>query len=311
MAQFRTNHRKPQSGGLIVKTGLFAAILVAIFWLYQAWTGTNSTNTLPDTPKGPGGGPQAPPPVEGVDVKWLPGGSNPGEVVVHQYFALGYDESYEQARWVTYELWRERLNRNIHARDERPRFMQDPKVSTKSADYYDYSGSGYSRGHLVPASDMGFDEEARTETFFMSNISPQLSQFNGGIWRELEESVKDWARTYGHLYVVTGPILEPGLPRIGKKNKVAVPKYFYKVLLDNDLPGKKAVGFILPNAVSDSPLEDFIVSVDEVEKRTGLNFFEQLLSPTEEEALEKLIQASDWKMSRSRYERRINQWNHQ
>jgi endonuclease G len=122
------------------------------------------------------------------------------------------------------------------------------------------------------------------ETFLMSNISPQVRNFNGGIWRELEEDVKDWARKYQKIYVVTGPVLKSGLKTIGKYNKVAVPEAYYKIILN----GKhdEAIAFLMPNQTSNERIETYATTVDEVEKLTKLNFFAKLMSPEQEAKVE-------------------------
>ncbi len=115
--------------------------------------------------------------------------STTGIAVVHRYFALSYNEDQEVAEWVCYELERDRLRKKRVRRtdDYRP----DPAVPTGSASPEDYRGTGWDRGHLVPAADMAFNRTAMSETFLMSNIAPQARHFNGGIWRELEEHVRD------------------------------------------------------------------------------------------------------------------------
>jgi endonuclease G len=117
------------------------------------------------------------------DYNWLP--TSKGNIVEHTFYSLSYIEKYEQAEWVAYNISDEQLKKpNVKRTDW---FETDPKVITGSAKHSDYKGSGYTRGHLVPAGDMAFEELAMKETFFMSNMSPQIRSFNNGIWRELEE----------------------------------------------------------------------------------------------------------------------------
>jgi len=244
---------------------------------------------------------------DSVDVL-VPGGSQ-SEIIRHQYYTLGYDERYEQAAWVSYVLTKENLRiPNVPRAD---RFEADPMVSTKSADYYDYRGSGYSRGHMAPAGDMAQNEVSMEESFFMSNMSPQKIPFNGGIWRELEECVRDWAYKENTLYIVTGPILNNVTKYIGKKSKVGVPKAHYKVILDIEGSDKKGIAFIMENEKSALPIMDFAVTIDEVEKQTGLDFFSELLTDSLEEKIESEIDTRAWKVSEKRYQNRINNWNNQ
>ncbi len=200
------------------------------------------------------------------------------QVVKHIGYTLSYNEKHEQANWVAYELTADETHK---AYERSNKFRPDPDVATESADNADYKGSGYDRGHLAPAADMSWSSETMQESFYYSNMSPQVPAFNRGIWKELEEQVREWARSNRSLYVVTGPVLEDGLPTIGH-NGVSVPRFYYKVLLDYTQPEVKAIGFILPNEGSKLPLSTFALSIDEVEKATHIDFFPAL--PDDEEA---------------------------
>lgn len=209
------------------------------------------------------------------------------QVIKHSYYALSYNEKYEQAEWVSYFLRSE--NEGI-GHFKRPRFINDPKVSTESAASDNYKKSGYDRGHLCAAADMRFSKSAYNETFFTSNISPQKHNFNDGIWKKLEEKSRYWATKYNGIYVVTGGILQKGLPTIGSE-KVAIPNYFYKILFCNYQGKNKMVAFLIPSVNSKEPLYKFVVSVDSIEKMTGIDFFPQLNDEVESE----LERKSDYK----------------
>jgi endonuclease G, mitochondrial len=171
-------------------------------------------------------------------------------------------------------------------------FRVDVAVKTSSATNADYQGSGYDRGHLAPAADMSWSMQSMEESFFYSNMSPQLPGFNRGIWKKLEEQVRQWAVDNQAIYVVTGPVLESNLPTIGP-DKVSVPRYYYKVILDYTQPGLKGIGFILPNEPSSLPLQYFAVPIDSVEHVTGINFF-PALPGKEEQAIEKTVCTECW-----------------
>lgn len=210
-------------------------------------------------------------------------------VVTHTGYSLLYNETHEQASWVAYELT-EKETQKLYKRSDK--FLVDPKVSTGTATDADYKESGYDRGHLAPAADMGWSSITMAESFYYSNMSPQVPSFNRGIWKKLEEFVRTWAVENNSIYVVTGPVLSSGLKTIGP-NKVSVPNYYYKVILDYDEPAKKAIGFILPNMGSDKPLQSFAASIDSVEKVTGIDFFHAL--PDDQEAyLESSLCTSCW-----------------
>ena len=235
--------------------------------------------------------------------------SSTGEIVHHKYYSLSYAEQHEQAEWVAYTMDRGMLN--IPNVDRFGMFNPDEDVKTKSSVHRDYNNSGYTRGHLVPAGDMAFDTLAMRETFLMSNVSPQIKAFNNGIWKELEENTRDWTYTFGKLYIITGPILKNVTQTIGKENKITVPSGFFKVLLDFESAEKKGIAFIIPNELSDKRLEEYMVTIDEVEKLTGLDFFDSMIENTVEEKLESTINKKSWKVSDKRYQLRINRWNYE
>lgn len=210
-------------------------------------------------------------------------------IITHTGYSLLYNETHEQADWVAYELTREETNKTF---DRTDKFLVDPKIKTGSADNNDYSKSGYDRGHLAPAADMGWSAASMAESFYYSNMSPQAPNFNRGIWKNLEELVRSWAIKNNSIYVVTGPVLTSGLSTIGP-NKVTVPEYFYKVVLDYKEPGIKGIGFILLNAGSAEPLQNFAVTIDSVEKITGIDFF-PLLPDAQEAAIEKTLCKKCW-----------------
>ena len=163
--------------------------------------------------------------------------------------------------------------------------------------------------HLVTQFKAG-SMDAMEQSFLMSNITPQKQHFNAGIWNELELNVRDWAYKNNRLFVVTGPVLDKRVyTYIGRDNKVAVPERFYKVILDADDPDIKAVGFIIPNEISEKPLSDYMVPVDEVEALTGLDFFGSLLSKPLQDRVEANFIPSDWPLPEKRFNERINRWN--
>ncbi|MEZ4839704.1 DNA/RNA non-specific endonuclease [Flavobacterium sp.] len=215
--------------------------------------------------------------------------STTGQVVKHKFFSLSYHEDFEQAEWVAYEL---KASNSFKSDFKRPYFIDDPKVKTGSADWKNYKNSGYDKGHLCPAGDMKFSIDAYNETFYTSNISPQKADFNAGVWNRLEQKVRYWADKYDGLYVVTGGILTNNLKTIGKE-KVAIPDYFYKVLLDVSKDKPRMIAFLVPHKNSNQPLYEFVVSVDELEELTGIDFFPHLPDDMEN-TIEKNINYKSW-----------------
>ena len=299
MAKFKMNHTRESAGkstGTMVKVGLFGAIITALFFVFNKFTG--------------GGSNQATPPKEEqadtyTNEFYLPTAS--GQVVKHRFYSLSYIEAHEQAEWVAYTLTRDNLKKEWVERQDN--FLPDPKVRTESATPNDYRNSGYDRGHLVPAADMAFDEDAMMETFFMSNISPQAKNFNKGIWRELEELTRSWAEKNVKLFVVTGPVLtEPVKGKIGA-NEVSIPTAYYKILLDLNEPEKKAIAFVVPNEISYEPLYKYVKSVDEVEQLTGIDFFPELMPKEVEQELEARYNLDLWEFNKKKFETRTQKWN--
>jgi endonuclease G len=182
-------------------------------------------------------------------------------------YSLSYNESHEQANWVSYIHERSKASASIERGND---FRTDPSVKTGSAELDDYAGSGYDRGHLAPAADMAWSARAMSESFFMSNMSPQLPSFNRGIWKQLESLVRSWAMLYDSLLIVTGPVLTDGLTTIGF-NRVSVPEQYYKLvyrLVEGDF---ESIAFVL-NQRANGDLSEYVKSVSEVEELVGIDF---------------------------------------
>jgi len=211
------------------------------------------------------------------------------KIISHTGYSFVYSEEHEQAKWIAYELTKGETNSLFERTDK---FLVDPFVSSGTAENSDYLKSGYDKGHLAPAADMGWSAVTMKESFYLSNMSPQLPGFNRGVWKRLEELMRSWAIDNSSIYIVTGPVLTSGLPTIGG-NRVSIPNSYYKVILDYTQPEIKAMGFILPNESSSSALTSFSVSIDEVEKATGIDFF-PALPDDQETTLEKEHCTSCW-----------------
>lgn len=212
-------------------------------------------------------------------------------LIKHLGYALNYNEVGEQPDWVYYYLSPDRVGGEEKRGDN---FRSDPLVITGSAEKSDYKSSGYDRGHLCPAADNSHDPTAMSESFYMSNMSPQLPGFNRGVWKSLEEQFRVWAVSYHGIYVVTAGILTDSLKTIGE-NKVAVPNYYYKIAYSEQK--ESMIGFLLPNASSSDSLGSFIVPVDSIEQLTGIDFFYQLEDDLEQ-SLESNVTFSDWEFGR-------------
>jgi endonuclease G len=225
------------------------------------------------------------------DQELLPSLDGCGQFVQHKAYSLCYSETDEQARWVFYRLTKAMCGTNAVKRNDR--FIPDPMVATGSAETGDYKNSGFDRGHLCPAGDMNWSEETMQESFYMSNMSPQLHAFNAGIWEKLEGRVRKWAEGKGEVVVITGGILKPGLQKIGEKNKVSVPDHFFKIIYSGN-NGPSAIGFVIPNGpCPGKSYLDFAMTVDSVEKLTGIDFFPRM-SDSIEQPMEAKFSRAEW-----------------
>ena len=319
MAKFRQNHTKHKSSGGFVFRGLFVTVVlvaIMIFGFSKMMDKTSPVNddTVNQQPESqiqnedyiPSQNDQ-----EFIEINkrsYLPEDKN-SQTVHHTYYSLGYQEETEQANWVAYKLTKSSL-RAKNVKRERY-FKPDYSVSTRSAFFRDYKNSGYTKGHIAPAGDMAFNTRAMKESFFMSNISPQLRQFNNGVWKELEENVRDWAYTKDALVVVSGPLFyDNDFKKIGQ-NRVGVPDAFYKILLDETKASKHdAIAYIIPHKSTDLPLSEFATTIDEVEKHTSIDFFYRYFeNDAEEKSAEEQINLNNWPVNEKRYNARVNIWN--
>jgi endonuclease G len=223
---------------------------------------------------------------------------------MHQAMALSYSEEHEQAAWVAHIILPDIIEGEVTRTND---FREDPLVRSGTAveaDYFlkfsqpdgsfQYDGFGYDRGHLAPSADFRWSETALSESYYYSNMSPQLADFNRVAWADLESTIRGYIfrNPDRQLYVVTGGILEEDLPVIERSlNRVSIPNYFFKVVLD--LKGETGIGFMMPNRRLDYPLESYAVSIDEVEKQTGYDFFANLPDDVEE-GMEQKVDKRKW-----------------
>lgn len=215
--------------------------------------------------------------------------STTGVVVSHNFYTLSYSEKHEQAEWVSYELKAEHISENDF---KRPYFVEDRKVKSRSADWKNYKNSGYDRGHLCPAGDRTFNYDAFHETFLTSNISPQNHEFNRGIWNRLEQKTRYWSKKQDGVYVITGGVLEEDLFGIGYE-QVSVPNYFYKIIVDLNDNEINSIAFLIPNEPSSKSIYQYVVSIDELETITKIDFFPNLEDEIENN-LESKIDLKFW-----------------
>ena len=211
-------------------------------------------------------------------------------IITHKGYTVSYNYDWKIPNWVAYELT------DTEVEGECPRsnsFKPDPMVPKNvTATTDDYKYSGYDRGHMAPAADMKWDEQAMKESFYLSNICPQNPNLNGGAWKDLEEQVRDLAMQKGKIFVVCGPIVNDISNTLGE-NKVVVPQAFFKVLMQEENGEIHTIGFVYENRSGRRPMSTYAMCVDEVEELTNIDFFPSLPDKIENET-ESLVDFSKW-----------------
>ena len=218
--------------------------------------------------------------------------STTGQVIHHKYYSLSYSEDHETAEWTIYHLSNERMLGTVSRTNN---FRSDPLVNTGSANLSDYKGSGYDRGHLVPATDMSFDTIAMSESFYLSNIALQEPWLNRVYLKGVEAQIRTWASKYDSLIIITGVVfLDSNDISIGNSN-VAVPSAYYKVVID--IQRLSGIAFVFPfgmkRNLKDDDLQTFLYSIDELEELTGVNFLKDLDNPIQD-SIEGKVKVCDW-----------------
>lgn len=160
-------------------------------------------------------------------------------------------------------------------------------------DTRDYSRSGYDRGHMCPAGEQKWSEEAMHNSFVMANICPQKHDLNTGAWKTLEDKERLWAKRDSAIVIVAGPIYETSDMETIGKNKVRVPSAFFKVLLAPYAKPMRAIGFVYPNMKCGGNMASYAVNVDNVEAMTGFDFFSALPDSLEND-IESTYSFKDW-----------------
>lgn len=189
----------------------------------------------------------------------------------YEGFTVSFNPTNHMPNWVAWTITREQMEASTLARQDN--FRPDPKVPG-CATLADYRRSGYDRGHMAPSGDMKWSAEAMDQACLLTNICPQLHALNNGAWKSLEEKCRKNASRDDLLVVVCGPVMTKGFTGYIGETPVPVPPEFFKVVLTpNTASGANAIGFIMPNAYVEGGMQQTAVSVDEVERLTGHDFF--------------------------------------
>ncbi len=211
------------------------------------------------------------------------------QIIRHTGYTVSYNKNLRLPNWVGYELTRQETQGNEERGD---RFIADPLATGSIATNSDYLRSGYDKGHMAPAADMKWDTTVMKESFYFTNICPQHPELNRRKWKDLEEKTRNWAIADSAIIIVCGPIMEEHPKTLGK-NRVAIPQKFFKVILSSYVSTPKAIGFLFDNERSVEPLCTYVVTVDSIERLTGLDFFAPLPDDIEDK-VEAVATCSQW-----------------
>lgn len=222
----------------------------------------------------------------------VPGKLNdrPEQILKRVAYTASYNSDLRIPNWVAWQL----TGAHTEGKNKRAgvKFQEDTDVPLPRAVDFDYVRSGYDRGHLCPSADNRWDATAQEQSFLLTNVCPQDHNLNVGDWHELENLCRKWAKTYGSIYIVAGPVLLKGKHKTIGKNKVTVPEAFFKVVLC--MEGKpKAIGFIYRNESGNRPKSYYVNTIDDVERITGIDFFPALPDDVEK-AVEATCNLEEW-----------------
>ena len=207
----------------------------------------------------------------------LPNAARYGQPIVvltNSGYLVGYCEAHRNPAWVSFSI----SSITVGSTAKRPsKFLTDTRTASPVA-HGDYTGTGYDRGHMAPNYAIGtrYGQEAQRETFLMSNIVPQSPDLNRIWWRVLEEKeANDFALRLERVWVVTGPVFTGEVKKLA--SGVDVPTAFFRIILDEENGQPRVLAFIAPQTVTGhEPLAQFLTSVREIERQTGLDFYPEL-----------------------------------
>ena len=212
------------------------------------------------------------------------------KIILRKAYILSYNKDIKNPNWVAWLLSAEHADGNIPRRND---YREDMDVPSPRATNEDYKGEKWTRGHMCRAGDNKWDEDAMRESNLLTNICPQHASLNSGLWNKIEQDSRNWAKKYGDLFIVCGPILYNKEHETIGANKIVVPEAFFKVILC--LTGTpKAIGFVVKNNEGKKKKDQFVNTVDEVEKITGIDFFPNLPDDIENK-IEAYANLDDWR----------------
>jgi endonuclease G len=193
-------------------------------------------------------------------------------------FILGYSDLRGNPLWVEYVLTSAENTPLL----KRPSRFETDWRSINRISHDSYKKSGYDRGHMAPNYAMShlYGREGQADSFLMTNITPQKAKLNQQLWQHLEETeIKHFAKLFGKVWVITGPVFSGTVKRLSSDWTVEIPDAFFKIYVTEAVPGKPpmALAFLVPQTVDGhEPLAQFVTSIDNIERQTGIDFFVDL-----------------------------------
>ncbi len=220
-------------------------------------------------------------------------------VLRNEGFILGYSDLRGNPLWVEYALTP--VDKETEHPLKRPNHFETDWRAFNRVTHEDYTKSGYDRGHNAPNYAMSrlYGKHGQADSFLMTNISPQKEKLNRQLWQRLEEVEIDFfAKNFGKVWVITGPIFDEKTEHLSTSNKVEIPDAFYKIYITEETPEKPsfALSFMMPQMVNGKePLNQFVTTIDKIEEKTGLDFFADLPDDVEKH-LEASIDTNIWNL---------------
>ena len=218
----------------------------------------------------------------------IPLSQSPLDIAEHSAMIIGFNCDLKLAAWSFHVLSPDVLVGGVSRTND---FRKDSLIECGDGieqDYFrripkddgtvTYENFGFDRGHLAPSADFRWSQKALSESYFYSNMTPQAPGFNRESWAEVEDLMRRiMANNPKTYYIVTGPILDKNLPKVEKgTNKLPIPSFHYKIIIDLTPDNQKGMAFLMPNKKCDMPPSAYVVSIDSIEKLTGLDFFSKL-----------------------------------
>ena len=212
------------------------------------------------------------------------------QLIEKSSYIVSYNKDTKIPNWVAWHLTADHIDGPVGRMNN---FYEEESVASPRATLEDYRGSGWSRGHMCPAGDNKWSEAAMYDSFSLVNVCPQDANLNSGLWNRIEMDCRKWAQRYGDIYIVCGPLFYDQEHETIGVNKVVVPEAFFKVILC--LQGKsKAIGFVVKNNAGTKRKDQYVNTVDEVERLTDYDFFPSLPDSIEAE-VEAYSNLDDWR----------------